>query len=1275
MAAMAGRVNPKYTSDRKKADEELKSVLTDQVEQRNATPRFSWDRTPSNRNVVNGSNGGGGGPTSGTNRGISSSVDDEHEEKRRSLRDEAEAMRRRLAALDGKSTAMKDTHSSSVTIKTNTKLTSSSMKEEKSSGHADDAARHSIVTLKKKLAKVEKMLAKETEGSKEYKKLLKKKNEYQRDIDRTEAATHNDEDNDDSDIDRLAKAEQQRKEQARAEARRLRKEAEQAAAEQAAAAAEKKLAEERKQQEEEARGEEKRLNRQQEKEAEETAAKERRHREQQEAAEAAAKAAKEEEEEERRQNEAIAAAKAEEEARRRRQEEEERQLQHSSASNKEDVDDDAEEEWDVVRVIPTDEEKVACRSDDCCEQAVVIWASSLNLSDEWPMCEDCQLTEFGGWPEGVFPIKTSTDTGDDAEEIARLVAEREEERRLEEIREREEREQQEKAENERRAERERRAAERAEAEAAKALQEKEEPSKEFLDRRSIPQPYSDNTKKILREIENLETRHKKLEKSLTQNGIPVTDDIPYEVAKDKIAEITESMKELASADMDPYKMEKQYFDLEEQLAKYSTALMMTDEYAEEQKRIELEWEDSIEAGNIVALCKLRAHMPVTVRNLTEDELSSTPLPNGKNLPKAFARKFKRTNVLQLIRVNPDDIERMHPSLLEGMRTTGLTLTERRALHHHLRDIASRWEDKQTDPSCEKKWQWFQGLKLKFKEMMNAYTACVEKYGPPGEHQYAKRNDPSGGGCPLIGNQCPLKADAVMDYSDDYGYPQEAEYEGGSGNEPSARSSNRSNTTAPAKPSKSKISDTELTNQLRERLRLDAHESDVDKKLLRELFHAEKRARSLEKQLTQNGLALPQEDISYSVAKSKIEELTDELKAVAASMGGVSDAREIAKLESEFGKLSQELDKYNNAMMLTKEWAKEQADKENQWEIGISPGNYACLQKVWRHMPVNIGDLSEADLTCQPTPNGKMLPKPMAKKFKRTNILMLLRKDPASIEPMHPSSLEAMRTTGLTLTERRALHEHLKDVAPKWKLMASDKMAERKWMWHESLKSKLKEMLEKYEKHISEYGPPGNHPYAKRGDPGAGGCPLLGNQCPLKADLATDYTGDYGFPDQAQYGMEAVAKSNLLSMEDIERRKREDEMEYGGYENSGSGHSSTVDGQSTHAPPTSSGGGPPGGLLAAIQRTPKVEATPASAPARPAMEGFLAEIGKKKAPTEAADEASNEPPRLPAGGPMGGLLAEIQSKAPNTSGDPSSPPSEEKEKKRGLLGRLTGRGKK
>ena len=37
------------------------------------------------------------------------------------------------------------------------------------------------------------------------------------------------------------------------------------------------------------------------------------------------------------------------------------------------------------------------------------WASYLNSDNHWDLCEDCQVHEFGGWPNGVVPIKTKAE--------------------------------------------------------------------------------------------------------------------------------------------------------------------------------------------------------------------------------------------------------------------------------------------------------------------------------------------------------------------------------------------------------------------------------------------------------------------------------------------------------------------------------------------------------------------------------------------------------------------------------------------------------------------------------------------------------------------------------------------------------------------------------------------------------------------------------------------------------------------------------------------------
>ncbi|KAG7372240.1 hypothetical protein IV203_018383 [Nitzschia inconspicua] len=1229
MAAMSGRVNPKYTNDRKKADEALSSALKESIDDRNKGPRYNWDRNKE-----------------------SSSRQVQAEERRQTLREEAEAMRRRLAQLDGKA--------------------GTSSSPAPAPAMEEPTSHHDIEMLKKKLKKVDKLIAKEAPGSKEYKKLQKKRAEYLSQI----GAEVQEEDT----------AAIDRKEQLRSEARRKREEAERAAAEKLRMQRDAEAEEKRRQRDEiEAFQEEERKRKEAFREEarrlrEEAIERKRREEQEREDIERQRKEAIREEAR-RLKEEALARKQREEEERKGREEQErddiERQRKEAIREEARRLKEEAlaKKQREEVAAVEKQRQKEAFleearrlkveaqerkRKDE--EKAATISVMSNHETDEEKR-KKAFLEEARALKQAAMEKKHQeeevrvSDTNETEEQkrkdafleearqlkaaaMAKKEAEATKEARSLFVVEAEEADIQTQAPQLEREHIDTMGSPRTEVDnlrrEAPTKQPEQEASHKFLDRRSLPEPYSENTKKILRELESMESSQKKLEKSLVQNGIPVTEDIPYEVAKDKIAEITESMKELASADMDPYAMEKKYNCLEEELAKYSNALMLTDEYAEEQNRIEQEWEDAIEADNIAALQKIWSHMPVNVKSMTEDELASTPTPNGKSLPVPFARKFKRTNILQLLRVNPEEIEKMHPSLLEGIRTTGLTLTERRAIHEHLRDVAERWEKKLADPSSEKKYQWFQVLKMKFKEMLNTYTTHVEKYGPPENHPYASRNDPSGGGCPMLGNQCPLKADAVLNYNEDLGYPQEALFENGSqgtNNRSSREKKIQSNLT-----SKSKASDIEITNELRERLGLDSHENDVDKKLLRELFHAEKRTRSLEKQLTQAGLALPQEDISYSMAKTKIAGLTGEIKDLAAKMGNCTDSREMARLEVDFGKLSQELDKYNNAIMLTKEWAKEQEDRERNWEASISQANYEALQKIWRHMPVNIRDLSEDVLSSAPTPNGKTLPTAMAKKFKRTNILMLLRLDPSDIEPMHPSSLEAMRTTGLTLTERRALHEHLKTLAPKWQASSNDKMSERKWMWHASLKGKFKEVLEKYEHHVQQYGPPHNHPYAERNNPSGGGCPLLGNQCPVKADLVTDYNDDYGFPDYPIYMKETVAKSNLMTMEELERRRQEDEMEHGGY--------NSAPASAPVAKNSSSDGTPVGhmaiGMMSAIQKPPVKE------------------------------ESSNDNPSVPRP-PMGGLMAEIQTKGAAKQ-ECVSVESPTKKKKLGLLAAITGRGR-
>lgn len=274
---------------------------------------------------------------------------------------------------------------------------------------------------------------------------------------------------------------------------------------------------------------------------------------------------------------------------------------------------------------------------------------------------------------------------------------------------------------------------------------------------------------------NLLRRLLKLEKQLLQAGIAVAADIPYEEAKAKVEEIARRMGEIGSADVthpDPEiqrSLREEYYRLEQDMEKYNTALMLTDEYAAEEARKEREWEEENYEANIKALKAVRRTMPVNVKNMSENDLQSERTPNGKVLSREIARKYKRTNVLELLRMDPKDIMKSHPSSLENLRVTGLTVTERRALHLHLRDLGDSWKAGQNEELTKRKFEWFKTLKQTFKQVVNAYNRHVNQYGPADNHPVATRDDPDNG-CPLIGKQCPIKADKSPPYDIDFGFP-------------------------------------------------------------------------------------------------------------------------------------------------------------------------------------------------------------------------------------------------------------------------------------------------------------------------------------------------------------------------------------------------------------------------------------------------------------------------------------------------------------------------
>jgi hypothetical protein len=241
---------------------------------------------------------------------------------------------------------------------------------------------------------------------------------------------------------------------------------------------------------------------------------------------------------------------------------------------------------------------------------------------------------------------------------------------------------------------------------------------------------------LRKQVDDAEKMRRKLEKAITNHGLTIPDEtIGYKEAESKMAEISKRMQEIDHK-------HPEYFTLEQQMEKYQSALLASDEYRQEMQRREREWDESVAPDNRKAIIQLRRHMPVDIRNISEAALASRPTPNGKVLPADIAKKLKRTNVLQLIRLSPQYIEQVHFANLEGMSLSGLTLAENRALYEHLRVLGPKWEKARKDKGTERKYMWYQGVRNKLKQALNSSTVGRE---------------------PII-------------YDGDYGFPTDAVYE-------------------------------------------------------------------------------------------------------------------------------------------------------------------------------------------------------------------------------------------------------------------------------------------------------------------------------------------------------------------------------------------------------------------------------------------------------------------------------------------------------------------
>ena len=280
--------------------------------------------------------------------------------------------------------------------------------------------------------------------------------------------------------------------------------------------------------------------------------------------------------------------------------------------------------------------------------------------------------------------------------------------------------------------------------------------------------------------------------------------------------------------------------------------------------------------------------------------------------------------------------------------------------------------------------------------------------------------------------------------------------------------------------------------------------------------SEKKCQRLELQLANAGIKVA-EDIPYEVAKAKVQSIAKRMQEIgSANIEVEGDKDQQKRLREEYYVLELEMEKYHNALCISSEYLEEGKSKERQWEKNIKDDNKLALAAIRRHMPVDIKNMTESQITSDVSPNGKILPTNIAKKFKRCNVLQLLRMDPTAIARSHPASLENYRVNGMTLTERRALYSHLTDsktesgmtIAETWaKNQKKDEMVNRKYIWYNMMRDNLKSTLTLYDTHVDQCGPVENHE-----------CTLIGNQCPLRADrnLINYYKADYGYPDGDVY---------------------------------------------------------------------------------------------------------------------------------------------------------------
>ncbi len=214
---------------------------------------------------------------------------------------------------------------------------------------------------------------------------------------------------------------------------------------------------------------------------------------------------------------------------------------------------------------------------------------------------------------------------------------------------------------------------------------------------------------LLESHAQLERQNRILMRQLEKAGITVAEDIPYDFAKKKMTELSQAMMSLLESgeDLETGENAKKMFEYEQQLDRFSQALLNSDEYGEEQKAKEDAWLEDGKKINQEILKQIRRCMPVNVKHLGADALEKLVTPNGKTLSKGLINRFKKCTILTLLRTEPVKIIKSHPSDLENLQTFGYKLYERRAVFEVLRPIAEEhWMGKK-DPNSERRMQFYQ----------------------------------------------------------------------------------------------------------------------------------------------------------------------------------------------------------------------------------------------------------------------------------------------------------------------------------------------------------------------------------------------------------------------------------------------------------------------------------------------------------------------------------------------------------------------------------------